>query len=142
MDYKHKNPFDPSDNELIARFSAFMTLVVTSAKTDYLRKQRKWSNEIPMNEPPESKDIPACHERWQSAVSENEFYFSEDRISDELSNLPQMRKRILEMSFIEGWSAMEIAEKLGCTVKYVYDQKHAALKKLRDRLLRGGDGDE
>jgi DNA-directed RNA polymerase specialized sigma24 family protein len=53
-----------------------------------------------------------------------------------------MRRRILELSFIEGLSAMETAHLLGRSVNYIYDQKHAAIKKLRDALLRGGERDE
>lgn len=141
--YTNKNTdFDARDGELIAQFTAFMVKVVTSAKIDYIRRQHHWKWEISMDKLPEQTDTIGSQERWIDGVSESEFYFAEERISKALSDLPAMRRRILELSFIEELSAQEIAEVLGCSVGYVYNQKHDALKKLRDYLLNGGDHDE
>jgi len=137
-----KYKFDDSDRELIAQFTAFMVKVVTSAKIDYIRRQRHWKWEVLMDKPPELQNDKPNPERWLSAVSDGEFYFAEERISKALSDLTTLRRRILELSFIEELSAQEIAEILGCSVKFVYNQKHAALKKLRDNLLNGGEADE
>lgn len=142
MYINHKYTFDDSEGELIAQFTVFMEKLVTSAKIDYIRRQRHWKWEVLMDKPPEPQDMKPAPERWLSAVSENEFYFAEERISKALSDLSVLRRRILELSFIEGLSAHEIAEILGCSVKFVYNQKHAALKKLRDILLNGGESDE
>jgi RNA polymerase sigma factor (sigma-70 family) len=142
MDAKQNYPFDPADNKLIASFTSYMMKVVTTAKIDYVRRQNHWRMEMPMDKLPEAYGIPADAERWQNAVSENEFDFAEERISDALFGLPHMRRRILELSFAEGMTALEIAELLGCSIKFVYNERHAALKKLRDLLLRGGDADE
>jgi len=137
-----KYKFDDSDGELIAQFTAFMVKVVTSAKIDYIRRQRHWKWEVLMDKPPEPQDDKLNSGRWMNAISESEFYFAEERISKALSDLPTLRRRILELSFIDELSAQEIAEILGCSVKFVYNQKHAALKKLRDNLLNGGEADE
>lgn len=137
-----KYTFDDSEGELIAQFTAFMEKVVTSAKIDYIRRQRHWKWEVLMDKPPTPQDMKPIPERWLSAVPGNEFYFAEERISKALSDLSALRRRILELSFIEELSAQEISEILGCSVKFVYNQKHAALKKLRDILLNGGEADE
>ena len=136
------NTYDAADSELIAQFTAFMVKVVTSAKIDFIRRQRHTKWEIPVDKLPVPQDVMADTERWQSDVREEEFFFAEEQISDALSDIPSLRRRILELSFIDGLSAMEIAEMLGCSIKFVYNQKHAALKKLRDTLLKGGELDE
>ncbi len=138
MDKKQNPPFDPADSELIARFTAYMVKVVTTAKIDYIRRQSHWSMELPTDKLSKPDDATPETERWQHAASENEFFFAEERISDALSGLSQMRRRILELSFIDGMSAMEIAEHLGCSVKFVYNERHSAIKKLRNLLLKGG----
>ncbi len=138
MYINQNNSFDSADDKLIARFTSYMVKVVKSAKVDYIRRQSRWSLETPMDNPPESYVNSQDMERWQSGVPDNEFYFTDDSISDALSDLPHIRRRILELSFIERMPAIEIAELLDCTVTFVYDQKHTALKKLRDMLLKGG----
>lgn len=137
-----KYTFDATDGELIAQFTAFMVKIVTSAKIDYIRRQRHWKWEISVDKPPGTNENKISLERWQSAVSDSEFYFAEERISEALTDLPALRRRILELSFIEDYSAQEIAEMLNCSVRFVYNQKHVALKKLRDVLLNGGEADE
>ncbi len=127
--------FDDSEHELIAQFTAFMTSVVRSAKIDYIRRQRHWNREISMDVLPEAPvDL-----QWFEALSETGFDFEEERLSRAFSELPVLRQRILEMVFVKRLSAQEIAQRLNCSVKYIYNQKHAALKKLRDILLKGGD---
>lgn len=137
-----KYTFDAADGELLAQFTAFMERVVTSAKIDYIRRQRHWKWEVLTDKPLESTDSQPPPERWLSNVSDSEFFFAEERISKALSDLPALRRRILELSFIEELSAQEIAEALGCSVKFVYNQKQAAMKRLRDILLNGGESDE
>lgn len=127
--------FDDSEHELIAQFTAFMTSVVRSAKIDYIRRQRHWNREISMDVLPEAPvDL-----QWFEALFETGFDFEEERLSRAFSELPVLRQQILEMAFVKRLSAQEIAQRLNCSVKYIYNQKHAALKKLRDILLKGGD---
>jgi len=137
--YKNQNNgFDSKDGELIARFTAFMVQIVTNAKIDYVRRQRHLKWETPTDTPPLQEGTSSKTERWQNGIPDSEFDFAEERISNALSSLPALRRRILELSFIEQLSAQEIAEELEYSIKFVYDQKHAALKKLRDLLLKGG----
>ena len=142
MFIQSNNAYDAADSELIAQFTTFMVKVVTSAKIDYIRRQRHLKWEIPMDKLPMTQGNLTDTDRWQSAATDNEFYFAEERISNALSDLSPLRRRILELSFIEGLSAIEISEMLGCSIKFVYNQKHTSLKKLRDVLLKGGEHDE
>jgi DNA-directed RNA polymerase specialized sigma24 family protein len=38
-------------------------------------------------------------------------------------------------------TAPEVAEKLGCSVNYVYNEKHRTLRKIRD-MMEGDDHDQ
>lgn len=140
MYYDPKTQFDESDEALVAQFTAFLTKVVKSAKIDYIRRQRHWNWEISMDKLPDVEV--EQNKRWLDAASEHEFSFEEERISKAFSELTLLRQKILELSFIEELSAQEIADQLNCSVKFVYNQKHTALKKLRDILLHGGDDHE
>lgn len=137
-----KYTFDVKDGELIAQFTSFMVRVVTSAKIDYIRRQHHWKQEVLMDKLPEPPEPPPNTERWLNGISQSEFYFAEETIAKALSDLPLLRRQILELSFIEELTAQEIADLLKCSVKYVYNQKHVALKKLRDILLNGGGNDD
>lgn len=141
MNTQQNSLFDDADNELIARFTVYIQKVVVNAKIDYIRRQRHWKWEIASDMLPEPPVGEWDSNRWQNAVPDSEFDFAEENISNELSALPSLRRRILELSFIEELSALEIADMLGCSVKFVYNQKHTALKKLRDALLRGGEAE-
>jgi len=139
MIVQQNNGFDAADDELIARFTAFTVRTVTSAKIDYIRRQRHWKWEVSVEEISDMSDDAPTVQRWQNGVSNNEFFFAEERISNALSALPILRRRILELSFIEGLSAQEVADELSCSVNYVYKLKHETLKRLRDALLKGGE---
>ena len=73
-------------------------------------------------------------------VPENDFAFDMKNLSQAFSKLTLMRRRILTLIFVEELSAPEVADKLGCSVDYVYLQKHRTLKKLRNQLMEE-DGD-
>jgi len=129
--------FDECDAELVARFTAFIEKVVTNAKIDYLRKTSYAKHELPMDKLPDELE-PQCTNDEELFKNEG-FLFEEKRIADAFTELNLMRQKILEMTYIDELSAFEIAARLNCSAKYVYNQRAVAIKKLRDLLLRGGD---
>ena len=132
--------FDECDTELIARFTVFIEKVVTNAKIDYFRRTAYINHEIPMDKLPEELEP-----QWQDTdelFRDGRFSFEEQRIADAFTELNLMRQRILEMTYVEELSALEIADRLNCSVKFVYNQRAVAIKKLRDMLLGGGDENE
>ena len=56
--------------------------------------------------------------------------------------LPLMKRKILEMLFVEEIKPEEIAKKLNCSSQYVYNQKFRAIKTLREQLCKGDNTDE
>lgn len=79
----------------------------------------------------------------QTVSVANGFEFMESRLADAFRELPLMRRRILEMLFVEELSPVEIAAKLHCTVQHVYNQRSLAIKRLRQQMMKErGQNDE
>lgn len=76
--------------------------------------------------------------QYDDAITDEDFLFEEEALSIVFKQLPLLRQKILKYAFVYHLSAREIADKLNCSVNYVYLQKHRALKYLRDVLLFGG----
>ena len=71
-----------------------------------------------------------------AGVSPDSFDFEEQRLAEAFRELPLMRRRILEMLFVEDLTPSEIAAKLHCSVQHVYNQRSLAIKRLRERLIK------
>ena len=122
------------DIDLFRRFTAYMELVVTHAGIDYVRMQAFRKNEVVYgltspNDSVDFNDLP---------ISRHEFEFEEKRVADVFSQLSILRKQILTLTYVEGLYAQETADRLNCSVDYVFKQKHMAQKKMREQLMNGG----
>lgn len=125
---------EDDDLDLLWRFTAYMELLVSHAKIDYLRRQRYKQMEILAEQ--SDIDMAAKHDD-PFPINKNEFEFEEDKLTEAFSKLTLLRRQILTLTFVEGLSALEVADKLNCSADYVYLQKHRALKALRDYLMDG-----
>jgi len=126
---------EDDDLDLLWRFTAWMEWVVPHAKIDYLRKQKHRQKEVPL----EQSDMDEAAEYEDPLpFSSDEFQFEEERLAKAFSGLNLLRKQILTLTFVEDLPAQEVADRLGCSIDYVYLQKHRALKALRDQLMEGG----
>ena len=134
------HPFGDA-GKLLGQFTAFMEAVVNSARVDYLRRRKRYSREIPAESAPVDENM-HYEDPIPRSAPDNEFDFEERRLSDAFSKLNLMRRKILTLIFVEGLPAQEVAERLNCSVDYVYLQKHRALKTLRDQLMDGGEQSE
>jgi len=126
---------EDDDLDLLRRFTAYMEWVVTHAGIDYYRRQAFRERESSLEQYPQ--DTLSYEDPLPQ--SKGEFEFAEDKLSKAFVNLNLLRRRILTLIFVQGLSAQDTADKLGCSVDYVYLQKHRALKALRDQLMDGGD---
>jgi len=139
MDSKHYS--EDEDRELIKRCIGFMVAVTNSARADYFRHQKHWHKEIPYDDVLNEMDLSySTLQPYPEPVSD--FELEERRISDALSKLTLLQRRILTLRYIYRFHVQEIADILGCSVEFVYRHKHRAIKKLRDDILRGGEPDE
>ena len=119
------------DHAVRNRFTAWMEKVVKNLKIDYIRRKGIKNKE---NTHLTAEIADDSYEQDFRLVPEDEFDFAEERLSKAFDQLPLLRKRILMLHFINGLTAMEIAEELNCSVNYVYDQKRRALEKLRRQM--------
>lgn len=71
-----------------------------------------------------------------AGVTPDSFDFEEQRLAEAFRELLLMRRRILEMLFVEDLTPSEIAAKLHCSVQHVYNQRSLAIKRLRERLIK------
>ena len=133
MNFTPRFVIEDDDPVLLQRFTAYIRKVADYARLEYLRKMDSKVEEVPLNQ--HMADTLGYED--PPSASDN-FDFTEDKLADAFNSLDILRRRILTLTFVEGLTAQETADKLGCTVDYVYLQKHRALKKLRDQLMEGG----
>jgi len=122
------SPTDGRD-ELRGRFTRWIVITAENAQKNYLRAEKKQLQTVPLEE----TDVAIVDTALLSAgVSPDSFDFEEQRLAE----LPLMRRRILEMLFVEELTPSEIAAKLHCSVQHVYNQRSLAIKRLRERLIK------
>ena len=135
MDIPSRFTVKDDDPDLLWRFTAYIREVVKYARLEFLRKLEYQKREAPL----EQSDTDMLSYESPLPADKDDFDFAEDKLSQAFSKLNLMRRRMLTLIFVEGLSAQETADRLGCSVDYVYLQKHRALKALRDQLMdRGG----
>ena len=127
------------DDDLRNRFTAYMQKVVYHAKVDYIRRKKAQN---PNSEISAAERSDSFYEQDFLFAPQNEFDFEEQRLVNSFALLPLIRKQILKLLFVQGLTAMEVAEELGCSLDYVYSNKRRALQKLRDQLQEGGEQNE
>ena len=124
---------EDDDPVLLGKLTVSMETAVYHSMVDYHRRQNYRQHEV-LQEPIQGTD-----EGYELTLPVNagEFNFEEERLAKAFSGLNLMRRRILTLVFVEGLTARETADRLNCSVDYVYVQKHRAIKTLKDKLLRG-----
>lgn len=123
------------NDELKAKFTAFIEKVVIHAKIDFIRMNSKGEEVLYLEELREEPvvEFETLYEAM-TAKKAFTFQFEEERLAQAFSELPLMRQRILELLFVGRLEPCEVAELLHCSIKYVYDQKYKAIKQLRMTL--------
>jgi len=84
----------------------------------------------------DAADIELSYEDDLSLADTDSFAFSSQEIEDAFCTLSDLRKKVLELAFVQEKTSSEIAHILGCPVKYVYTEKNRALHKLRKLIER------
>lgn len=122
------SPMDGRD-ELRGRFTRWIVITAEHAQKNYLRAEKKQLQTVPLEE----ADVAIVD---TALLSPDSFDFEEQRLAEAFRELPLMRRRILEMLFVEELTPSEIAAKLHCSVQHVYNQRSLAIKRLRERLIK------
>ncbi len=127
------------NEQLQARFSAYIKLVIVHAKIDYLRKS-KYQSEISFEELKEEPYITFEQQYITFLNSKAAFDFEEVQLAEAFSSLSLIRQQILTLLFAEELSPAQVADQLHCPIKVVYREKYRALQKLR-KFLRGDENE-
>ena len=82
----------------------------------------------------------AQRESWPcSTRMQTPYDFEEERLTKAFMELLLKRRQVMELLFLTDLSETETAKRLNCSLQYVRNQRCIALKKLRSRLMEGGD---
>lgn len=136
----HQRQGQNEPDVLRARFTVWIEKLIKNAKIDYMRQLNKAEPEfVSIDELFEDEQLIGARD---VVISEDKdsFDFQEERLAEAFYKLPLMKRKILELLFIECIKPEEIASRLNCSSQYVYNQRYLALKQLRKKLDKGGDG--
>ena len=114
-------------DEIRAMYTVYIERVAGFAHKEYLRTISYRSREQPLEELSE-ETLALVEDRYFPG----EFDFAGGRLSQAMNDLPLLQRQVLILAIIKGWPAQEIAERLGCSVGYVYKQKHLARQKIKE----------
>lgn len=120
-------------DELRGRFTRWIVITAQNAQKNYLRTEGKRPKTISIDE----IELPITDTLLPKIETvSGSFDFAEQQLADAFRELPLMRRRILELLFVDELSPAEIAKKLHCSVQHVYNQRSLAIKRLRERLIK------
>lgn len=125
-------------DELRARFTSWLDVVVYRAKLKYLKKKDGEIETVSLDSLAEYQ-LPMTNSPLEINESKDAFDFEEERLAAAFAQLPLKRQQILTMLFVQDRKPEEIARLLNCSQQHVYDQRYQALKKLRLALTEEGD---
>ena len=123
-------------DDLRGRFTRWIMVTAKNARANYLRAEKRHLQTVPLADV--DSTIVDFSQLSAAETTPGNFAFEEKRLADAFRELPLMRKRILEMLFVEELSPQEIAEKVHCSVQHVYNQRSLAIKRLREWLMKEG----
>lgn len=124
-------------NELQVRFTAWMHTLVRRARVDFIRQQQRQIKTISFEDidnPDELLQETGFEE--QLAQVNGEFTFENERMGQAFAKLSLTRRKILMLTFVDGFQPDEIARLLGCSVQNVYNERSIALKKLHEFMTK------
>lgn len=120
-------------DELRGCFTRWIVITAQNAQKNYLRTEGKRPKTISIDE----IELPITDTLLPKVETvSGSFDFAEQQLADAFRELPLMRRRILELLFVDELSPAEIAQKLHCSVQHVYNQRSLAIKRLRERLIK------
>ena len=134
----HQGQNNSERDILRARFTNWIEKLIKNARIDYLRQNNKKPECISIYDLFEDEQL-IGDEDIVISVSSSSFEFEEEKLTKAFHKLPLMKRRILELLFVDEMRPEEIAKHLNCSSQYVYDQKYRALKKMRSHIEKDGD---
>ena len=128
-------------DELRARFTGWLEVLAYRVRRKYLMDCSRELLSVPLDRISEEQFVTQNVQEVAVSSQALSFNFEEDQLAQAFANLPDKKKQVLTMLFVLEMKPEEIANKLGCTVHNVYNQRSLALKRLRMALKGGGEHD-
>lgn len=126
---------EESPEVLRCRFTKWLEILIYRVKINYLSDLSRRTETISLDELIDKGFQAEDPQNAYNAVdSDNSFSFNDDAIGEAVMNLPEKRRRILELLFIEGLKPIEVSQLLRCSLQHVYNRRSAAIKELRRAL--------
>ena len=131
----------PERDELRAKFTRWLDKVIKRAIIDYMRKYENRPKILSYEDITEAEllDLAQCESWLKITRMQSPYDFEEERLTKAFMELPLKRRQVMELLFLEDLSEAETAKRLNCSLQYVRNQRRIALKRLRSRLMEGGD---
>lgn len=144
MSIKKLEPIDPERDVLRARFTMWMdtTLSRESARLRAKSKDKLEEDRDILSMESFSADyFPDPRDHFaEIGFSGREFVFEVEQLEQAFWELPEMRREVLRLMFVEKLTSTEVAEILHCSDAFVRVQKARAISKLREQLSEGSAG--
>lgn len=116
-----------------AKFSTYIITVAKHCYIDYLRRQNKFKNYIPIDE---DMNIEDTQLNVEGTVIDNMY---SEKIMEKMSSLSEEQQMVIKMKYIEGLTLNEIGEKLKLEPKTIKSRIHNGIVKLREMFERDDD---
>lgn len=124
MSYQETNK-----NEVVFMFTAWLEKLLHYAKLDYIKKEKDRFYIISIDV------IPEYHLSYEPSFKTKHEKFENEKLEDAFFSLTELRKKVIYLYFIQGFTTDEIAKMLNLNPKNVNKIKERALSSLRNILL-------
>lgn len=126
------------DDVLFCRFTAWLKVVVKRAKIDYIRRLKRHSNEVSIeDEELTDKLYYEPHNRTEDEIGG--FSFENQSLAMAMKKISVKRRRVLELLFIHNFTPDEVASEMRCSVQHIYNMRSLAINDLRRILEKEGN---
>lgn len=112
-------------DELRARFTRWMEVLLLRARRQYLQKKRDAMLTVSLD------DLPETAQSTVEPPVPDGFNFEADWLAEAFEQLSPKRQEVLTLIFAEERKPNEIAQLLHCSPQQVYDRQYQALQSLR-----------
>lgn len=127
----NSNNSTSNHDELKARFTALISVVVWRARRNYFRSQQWHLREIPFEETDEIQD-----DNSFEALEKDEFVFADERLEKAFLKLSPCQQQVITLRIAKGLSPAEIAEIMGCDSARISRQYYKAIARLRSFMTQ------
>lgn len=131
MDHSSENA--QTKDILRAKFTKYLKIMVARAKLNYIKKYCAAEKTVSL-EQLSDRGVPSTGMKLPQ--SNTFFDFEVEPLAEAFETLTPRQREILQLTFVEGLSSRELAERIGCSIGHVYNERSLAIKRLRERMGR------